>query len=50
MHWDNAPHHPEISTFPYHKHEGEQVVSSIRVSVEDVLAQLAVALESKGHP
>ena len=26
--WDNAPHHPEIDTFPHHLHDGaeEQVV------------------------
>lgn len=22
IHWNNAPHHPEISTYPDHKHEG----------------------------
>jgi hypothetical protein len=22
--WDNAPHHPEVSTFPEHFHDGEE--------------------------
>ena len=47
--WDNAPHHPAISTHPYHKHEGERIDPSIRVSIEDVLAELATRLQSKGQ-
>ncbi len=23
--WDNAPHHPEIASFPHHVHEGDEV-------------------------
>ncbi len=23
--WDNRPHHPEISTFPHHRHIGDRV-------------------------
>lgn len=32
--WDNAPHHPEIPTFPDHLHDGaeEQVVDHAAVS------------------
>lgn len=26
--WDNAPHHKEISTFPFHLHEGEKILPS----------------------
>jgi len=48
MRWDNAPHHPEIPTYPDHKHEGEQISSSARVSVEEVLAEIAAVLKSKG--
>jgi Family of unknown function (DUF6516) len=42
--WDNATHDPEIPTFPYHKHEGERISPSVRVTVEDVLAELAARL------
>jgi hypothetical protein len=48
LRWDNAPHHPEIPTHPDHRHEGEQVGPSARVSVEEVLAELAAVLKSKG--
>lgn len=23
--WDNAPHHPEIASFPHHVHEGDEI-------------------------
>lgn len=26
--WDNAPHHPEIETFPHHKHVDGKLVPS----------------------
>ena len=45
LRWDNAPHHPRISTHPDHKHEGEQIVASARVSVEEVLREIAVRLK-----
>jgi hypothetical protein len=49
LRWDNAPHHPELSTQPHHKHVGEQIGPSARVSIEDVLAALAATLKSKGQ-
>ncbi len=36
--YDNAPHHPEISTHPHHKHSGAQDVLS--ASEEPTLSQL----------
>jgi hypothetical protein len=48
LRWDNAPHHPQLVTHPHHKHEGERVVPSARVTVEDVLAELAAVLDSAG--
>jgi len=38
--WDNAPHHPEISTHPHHKHLGEQLESSEVHSLANVLQLL----------
>lgn len=26
--WDNAPHHPDIETFPHHKHTGGKTLPS----------------------
>src|SRR5437667_11527342 len=49
LRWDNAPHHPAISTHPHHKHEGERIDPSMRVSIEDVLDELATRLQSKGQ-
>jgi len=48
LRWDNAPHHPEIPTHPHHKHDGEQISPAARVSIEDVLAELAPRLQSEG--
>jgi len=39
--WDNAPHHQELSTFPDHLHDGEQVRESKPVSLAVVLKVLA---------
>src|SRR5947209_19459189 len=49
LRWDNAPHHPEIPTHPHHKHDGERIGPTARVSIEDVLAALATRLQSKGE-
>ena len=49
LRWDNAPHHPEIPTHPHHKHEGERIGPSARVSVEEVLAELAAMLKNTGQ-
>ena len=46
--WDNAPHHPEILTHPHHKHDEERIGPAARVSIEDILAELATKLQSKG--
>ena len=39
--WDNAPHHPLITTFPDHKHTANgQVLPSPKMSLQDVLAEI----------
>lgn len=39
MGWDNAPHHPEVSTHPHHKHiaSQEDIQPSEETNLEDVL-------------
>jgi hypothetical protein len=41
VHWDNAPHFPELATFPHHKHDyrsgSEVVTESTDISLNDVL-------------
>ncbi|BES82865.1 toxin-antitoxin system TumE family protein [Pyrodictium abyssi] len=39
--YDNAPHHPEVETFPHHKHLGDgRVVASIAPSIRSVLEEI----------
>jgi hypothetical protein len=47
LRWDNAPHHSAIPTHLRHKHGGERIAPAARVSIEDVLAELATRLQSK---
>ena len=37
LRYDNAPHHPEIETFPHHKHVAETAEASQRPSLPDLL-------------
>nr|MDO8087674.1 DUF6516 family protein [Candidatus Sigynarchaeum springense] len=39
--WDNAPHHPEISTHPHHLHLPEKIVESKKPSLSYVLIKLS---------
>ena len=39
--WDNAPHHRELPTFPFHVHMKDSVFESKEMTVEDVLKELA---------
>ena len=38
--WDNAPHHPDIDTFPHHKHGKEGVEPSKPMNARVVLERL----------
>ncbi|MBT9139319.1 MAG: hypothetical protein DDT31_01903 [Syntrophomonadaceae bacterium] len=40
--YDNAPHHPEIATYPHHKHiKGEKMLGqSKEVGLKDVLVEI----------
>ena len=40
-HWDNAPHHREIATFPDHLHDGHYVRESKPMTLIAVLKELA---------
>jgi len=37
--WDNAPHYPNVKTFPHHKHDGskQNVLPSKEITLEKVL-------------
>lgn len=38
--YDNAPHHPHLSTFPHHKHTGSAVASATRPDLSQVLREI----------
>ena len=39
--YDNAPHYPQISTFPHHKHVGAMVEAATPPDLADVLQEIA---------
>ena len=45
--WDNAPHHPEIATFPDHLHDGaeERVVDHAAVTGVEVLQHVLAEID-----
>ncbi|MEW6187978.1 MAG: DUF6516 family protein [Thermodesulfobacteriota bacterium] len=45
--YDNAPHHPEIKTFPDHKHLSEGIIPSIRPSFKDILNEISAFILSE---
>ncbi len=42
--WDNAPHHPALSTHPDHKHVAGIAEASTQISLDDVLAEIQAQL------
>ena len=42
--WDNAAHHPEVSTHPHHVHDGREanVLPHEPLNAEEVLAIIAI--------
>lgn len=38
--YDNAPHHPEINTFPHHQHFPSEIKEASMPNIEDVLAEI----------
>ena len=45
--WDNRPHHPEIETFPHHRHIVEKVRSLQNPSLEEFLKRARELLSPK---
>ncbi len=45
--YDNAPHHPDVVTFPHHKHIGPQdrLAPSDQPSLAQVLTEIAAGLD-----
>jgi len=38
--YDNVPHHPEIVTFPHHKHVGETITAARPPDLSEVLREI----------
>jgi hypothetical protein len=38
--WDNAPHHPEMTTFPHHRHDAATVRESSPTTLGNVLESI----------
>ncbi|HPM11523.1 MAG TPA: DUF6516 family protein [Paludibacter sp.] len=38
--YDNIPHHPEISTFPDHKHYAGRIMESHPVNLKEVVEEI----------
>jgi hypothetical protein len=49
--WDNAPHHPEVSTHPHHKHIAKQkdIQPSEETNLEDVLRFIKENLQEENQ-
>jgi len=43
--WDNAPHHRELSTFPFHIHMKNGVHESKEMTVEDILDEISEIIQ-----
>lgn len=52
MRWDNAPHHPEIESFPHHLHDGSEtnVVRHSEISGLDALSKVIVLIAMDSRP
>ncbi len=48
--YDNAPHHPEINTFPHHKHLPFRIEKAGILSIEEVLAEIDSNIIEKIKP
>lgn len=45
--WDNAPHHRELSTFPYHVHDKDGVHESKEMTMEEILDEISEKILSE---
>ena len=45
--WDNAPHHREISTFPYHVHDKDGVHESKEMTMDEILDEISEKIMSE---
>lgn len=44
LRYDNAPHHPDLPTFPHHKHVGNERLPAAEPTLSQVLKEIAALL------
>jgi len=42
--YDNAPHHPEIDTYPHHKHMPDKIIPSSMPSLQNILNEISAII------
>ena len=42
--YDNAPHHPEVDTYPHHKHTSDKIMPSSMPSLKDILNEISAII------
>lgn len=42
--YDNAPHHPELASFPNHKHQPDRVIPSPLITLQDLLNDISAII------
>ncbi len=47
--YDNAPHHPEVATFPHHKHAPMQIEPSAEPTLEGVLLEISRIIQKEAQ-
>lgn len=47
--YDNAKHHPGLSTHPHHKHAGEKIVSAIEPTLSQILDEVSACLREAAN-
>ena len=45
--YDNAPHHPEIDSYPHHKHTPDKIMPSSMPSLKDILNEISAIIIGK---
>jgi hypothetical protein len=45
--YDNAPHHPELGSFPHHKHLPDRVLPSPLITLKDLLNEISAVILRK---
>ena len=45
--WDNAPHHPDLYTFPHHKHLKENIFENTNIDCYSILQEIEKILIKK---